>query len=476
MPTISGVEASGRPVRRAGRVSPRLVAVLVLVLVVDGAAGLLLGLRLSRPAGPSAGERLWNAPDNSLGVDEPATRRVEAVEHLLDRRDRALTDGDRDAYLSTVDPARPRFRRREALVFDRVDELPVRAWDSELDGRLSRAPRARVTQAAGPKEKAHASGNAEPAWVVVVAVRHRLAGFDTGWASRQVSLTLTHRGRHWYVSGQRALPQNRASGVHTVVVDRSRTAAKDLWQLGSTRVVRGQRTLVVGAGSHASLRQVAQEVDGQIRKVGRFWRNGWSRRVVVLVPRTVRDMAALLGAEPRGLRQIAAVTTGESDPSTGGSVSRVVVNPVAFADLAPLGREIVLAHEVTHVAVRSVTTERVPTWLAEGFADYVAYRGTRLSMQAVAEELFADIHAGRVPNQLPVSSEFSGTHAELAQSYEMAWLACVFVAERYGRQALIDLYRTTGRLGLASGLREALNLSEPELTVGWRDYLVRKAG
>lgn len=461
LPTISEVEASGKPVPAPGRVSSRVVVLLVALLVAVGLAGLLLGWRLSASGEFGAGEQsLW---PRHLGVADGAERRERAVERLLDRRETALGERDRSAYLATVDPARPAVRRREATTFDRLAALPVEAWDLRLESE----PR--------PVRSADGGQASPPTWAADVTVRHRLRGFDTGWASRRSSFALTRRSGRWYVARERLVSRGRPGGAGTAVVDRGTTPAKDLWQLRPVTVVRGTRSLVLGAGSRSELVPVAREVDEQVDKVSRVWGTTWSRRVVVLVPRTLKDMGTLLGAQTAGLRRIAAVTTGETDPSTGRSASRVVVNPAAFRRLAPVGREIVLAHEVTHVAARPATTRRVPTWLAEGLADYVAYRGTGLSAEVVAEELFDDVRAGQVPERLPAATDFRGTRRRLAQSYEMGWLACRYVADRYGPKTLLHLYRTTGSSGLDAALRETLDLSESRFTAQWQSYVARLA-
>ena len=42
------------------------------------------------------------------------------------------------------------------------------------------------------------------------------------------------------------------------------------------------------------------------------------------------------------------------------------------------GRDVVLTHELTHATVRASTTRAVPDWLAEGFAEFVAYDAVAL--------------------------------------------------------------------------------------------------
>ena len=48
---------------------------------------------------------------------------------------------------------------------------------------------------------------------------------------------------------------------------------------------------------------------------------------------------------------------------------RIGINPANWPKLSPLGRRIVLTHELTHVATRVYTSESTPSWVVEGFAE-----------------------------------------------------------------------------------------------------------
>ena len=47
------------------------------------------------------------------------------------------------------------------------------------------------------------------------------------------------------------------------------------------------------------------------------------------------------------------------------------MNPPVFEPLGPQGAQIVMSHEAAHVATDAAASS-MPTWLLEGFADYVA--------------------------------------------------------------------------------------------------------
>ena len=108
----------------------------------------------------------------------------------------------------------------------------------------------------------------------------------------------------------------------------------------------------------------------------------------------------MLGAQPGTYSQIAAVTMAELDIPQAGAPVRVVANPKLFDELGKQGRRIVLTHETTHVA-STATASPVPLWLAEGFADYVAFTAVSVQDESAAKELFKAIRAGKVPKTLP---------------------------------------------------------------------------
>jgi hypothetical protein len=188
--------------------------------------------------------------------------------------------------------------------------------------------------------------------------------------------------------------------------------------------------------------------------VDAVWGRGWPRWVVVVLPATLRDMATLLDRSSiDGLSQLAAVTTGElrtpgSGDVTGGRTTgdRVVINPVAFPGLTPLGRSVVLTHELTHVATRAADVSAPPVWVDEGFADYVAYLGTSLGVHAVAADLLDNPRARSSLRGLPADKAFDPATGQVGPAYAAAWLAMRFVAERGGTPMVVDFYR------VASGL------------------------
>jgi hypothetical protein len=149
-----------------------------------------------------------------------------------------------------------------------------------------------------------------------------------------------------------------------------------------------------------------------------------------------------------------------------------VVSPAAYPKLNEIGRHVVLTHELTHVATHGADDSRTPVWLIEGLADYVGYKGLDVPVTSAARELRREVRAGRLPAALPGKEDFAGATGRLPQAYEEAWLACRLVAERYGEDRLVRLYRAAG--ARPDALRRVLGLDTAGFTALWRDYLRRE--
>jgi hypothetical protein len=312
-----------------------------------------------------------------------------------------------------VDTPTSAFGQRQARAFDNLMQLPLSSFGYLAPENLT---------ALSPT-RAGALG--ADAFVAKVQGRYALRGFDRSAREYDVYFTLVHRRDGW------RLADDGDGGTQAQV-----------WDLPGMRVVRGSASLVVGNAPASRMAEYRAQADAGVARVNRVWGNAWSRKVVLVTPATTAQFAALLQRDANGgLDQVAAVTEGPLVPGQPSRADRVVVNPTAFTRLAPLGRRVVITHELTHVAVRSSTTREVPTWLSEGFADYVGYSGLELPRQRVAAELLARVRQGRGPTRLPTSGDFDPAHATIAPTYSAAWLACLRLSDTYGQGRLVSFYR-----------------------------------
>ncbi|MFD8211905.1 hypothetical protein ACFV2S_36620 [Streptomyces sp. NPDC059695] len=369
----------------------------------------------------------------------PAGPASQEIQSLLDRHARALLDRDEPGYLAALDPALAPAARTE---FGRLAKIPLGGWSY------------RVTDVDGAGE-GRATARAE--------LDYRLRGYDSGPATTERVLDLVERDGRWYVTGDRA-----AEG-----------APQQLWQQGEVTTVTGARSLVLGVGqSRDRLREIAAAADRAVPAVGNAWNGDWAGRVVVLVPASIDAMGRLLGGPADSYRGIAAVTTGRAGGGPAAPADRVIVNPDAYAVLGAFGRQVVLTHETTHVATRVQTTKATPVWLSEGFADWVAYRGTGRTAGQAAPELRRAVLAGDLPAELPDDAAFAfgGDAESLARAYEGGWLACELIADRWGEEKLTAFYRAVGAHPARDGavekaLRDVLDTTPAQFTADWRAYL-----
>ena len=196
----------------------------------------------------------------------------------------------------------------------------------------------------------------------------------------------------------------------------------------------------------ALARLLNETADSAVAAVSAVWGTGWSRRVVLIVPDSRDEMRAIVGAVESG--DVAAQTVADQDdPSTG---LRVVLNPAELSHLSTVGLRIVLRHEITHVATWSMSSESMPTWLIEGFADYVANLHSGQPVAVAAAELHTEVRAGKLPAGLPTDADFTSGAVPEAQVYEEAWLACRLIASLAGQNGLVRFYRQVARSAQAT--------------------------
>lgn len=365
-----------------------------------------------------------------------------SVQRIFDRRAEAVLAADPARYLETVDPGpgpgTPAHRDRQRRVTANLARLPVASWAYDVQ---------------------HVTVQGHEA-VATVALRYRLDPGARSPVTERERFRLLRRDGRWYVAGE--LPDS----------------ARQVWEQGRMRVVRGEHSLVLGAVGRAELRRIAGRADTAVAAATRAWPEARPLRTVVLVPASLRDMAELLDGDVATYTGIAAVTTGppEGEP---GEWRRVVVNRQAYARLSDRGRQVVITHETAHVATRAHTRPSTPLWLSEGMADWIAYRGTGTEPVAAAPTLAADVRDGELPRRLPRDAHFGfdgGSHA-LGTAYEGSWLACRMIADRWGAAGLAEFYVAVGEAEVSQNaavdraLEDVLGTDREEFIRMWRLYL-----
>lgn len=442
--TVPPVRLSRRGDRR------RLTGWVALALVVVAGLAVLLAHQVrTSPSGPSA----------ATPTAGPDSADVAAVLRMLDRHADALIDRDAQAWARDLDPspAAASYSGRQRQVFANLAQVPLASWRYVL-----------VAPVTDPSVLAPAAARLGGRVVIVhVELQYALAHVDPAPTGKQLWLTGVQRDGSWKLAADDDVAA--AGGA----------SWRGPWDFGQLLVRRGEHTLVLTHPAHRQDGPVfADLVEKSLPAVTRVWGRDFNDQVAVLIPDTAEEFAAVTGddADSNDLAAVAVADQVRPDGTVLGA--RIVLNPTTLARLDAAGRRLLISHELTHIASRSVTSDQMPAWLIEGLADYVGNLDSGLPVSRTAAELAADVRAGRVPTALPADADFTGG-SRLPQAYEQSWLACRLIADRVGQPGLVRFYRvvaeaarTDPATAVAVGLRQVLRTDVAAFTAAWRSYLV----
>jgi hypothetical protein len=361
----------------------------------------------------------------------------------LSARSTAVQHHDRAAYLAT-DADTP-WRSTDASRFDAMAAVPFASWQLTDVGATAVAHLDRVQLA------------------------YQVTGVDPEPVKATEYLSFRYAGGSWLVADDH---EGAAQGLRADV---------QLWDLGGpVTVVRGSRSLVMGLGGAQRLQPYADLADHGATKASKIWGGaGWHGTVLVEVPSTEGQAEALLNSSSGDLQGVAAVTAGELGKTTASApASRVLVNPDEFALLPAESWQVVIDHELTHGATRSWTTSATPLWLSEGAADYTGFLGSGFTTARSVRDLQQAVASGFTPDALPTSADFQGSGTAVARAYNEGYLACRYIAEKYGQAKLVAFYKAvgTGSAGAADPVEQAfrtvLGTTTADFTVKWRQYVL----
>ena len=168
--------------------------------------------------------------------------------------------------------------------------------------------------------------------------------------------------------------------------------------------------------------------------------------------------------------------TGGAIPHWGGAVADpnkqlIILKSPRWSQQNRSLRQIII-HEVVHILVgRLAGNAHVPRWLNEGIATYFAgetgyAEGKELSRAQLTKQL--------IPlDNIDAVLSFKTLKAHLA--YQQAYLAVVYIAERYGESALPELLRALREKGeIHAAFRATFGLSLEQFETEWRAYLKQK--
>ncbi len=380
-------------------------------------------------------------PVDAVTADEAAA----ALDALLDDRQAAVLAGDTESFAATVaDPTSPAGGRQLA------------AFRSARDLRLSRLTHDEVP----PVD--------DPAGGVVVRLRYRVGGVDRADRATHVRYRLVREGDGWQVTAEEPTPGEGAAP----------------WlAMPGMRVERGEHAVVAGTSDDTALAETVATVDSVLPELARMW-EGAPDRVLVLLPRTEEQAEVLLGRPAAPVGDVAATTEGPVDGTGLATGDRVVLDPSARARLRTVGREVVLAHELAHVAVRATVAGSAPAWLSEGYADHVGYGRADLPTGELAAPLVQAVREGRGPARLPTAEDLDPATHDISVGYLAAWQAVETIAARHGEAAVRDLVRectrtqgeTAAERACDAAMARVLGEDRTRFTAAWVQRLGALAG
>jgi hypothetical protein len=416
--------------------------------------------------------------DRQPGAGSPTSplpdHEVEEVTSLVKQRFAAVERGDRGAWLAALSPDVVEAERvAQGKVFDRMRAMGVtdlRVVSVGVLGVLgvlgpaAAAATPIIAPAPGTARaatSATSATSATPATAPSAAVRarltatYRLDGFDTAPRTFVVDLIVDRTARRTPDHALDGTPDAAATIAPTPIVTptlRSWDPAERLqpWDLDGLRVRRTADALLLVVGPDSRLDELTRRIRVADQQVAAVW--GRSEPSVWVAPGTDDDAARLLGRSPEAMAQVAAVTDGPLVPGERAGADRIVVAPSPWTRLSGVGRDVVLTHELTHASVRAATTRSVPDWLAEGFAELVAYRGVDLPERVAVAPALALVRREGLPTALPTDADFDPAGGRLEAAYGLSLLAVRELADRQGTAALVRVYReAAGGLAVPSG-------------------------
>jgi hypothetical protein len=381
-----------------------------------------------------------------------------AIGEFLERRATAMLEGDREAFLATVDPADAAFVLRQERLFDGFQKLGLASYELRLtDALWPELTTAREVATYGP--------NADPR-ILHVEERYRLEGYDRAPALEDLFLTFVRRGEEWRVASD------------TDLDDVTLYTGRKLWELGPIFTRESDHFLYVShpdqAGAAARILEASERA---LDRVGERWPEPWPERVPILAPSTTEELRRLIQAT-FDLDVFVAFASSSLDRTRGWDVvgHRVILNWPNFSAFSDEVQEDILTHELLHVATRGTVGPATPSFVEEGIAEWV-------SEDDDAVYLGPRVEAGTFDESLPEDHEFrTGSSADILTSYEESAAWGRFAMDRYGVDEVAEFYRLLGEPRVAPGTWEyhldraaqaAFGQSLEVMETRWADWVVR---
>ena len=363
----------------------------LLLLATTGCSG--RGGDPDEPAAPSSS----SAP---AGMDESLR---DAAVDLVAAREQALVDGDRDAFLATIDPDAKDFRTSQARWWDNLARLPVtdlalELGDEDVMSRISGA------------------GDLQ----LPVDFTMRLKGFDEHPVTQPMVYTFVGDEDEVHLSTDR-----------NVQIEAMTDWTPAPWDVTAIEVVQTDRVLgVFDAETIDQGEEVVATAEDALEALDDAGVPDWTRTVTLYDITDLDALDAMSLMEVEGTGGVAFPVPARPGRRTLAAY-RMVLNPATTA--TDDGRTFILRHELTHVALGD-RDDRSPGWLVEGAAEYMSVRSYDVAVRRVAwARALADVDSPA----LRLGRDFY--QVDPAGSYATAGLVCDYLASVRGEAAIWEL-------------------------------------
>jgi hypothetical protein len=344
-------------------------------------------------------------PGPSASPSAPADVQA-GLRAALDQRAAAVLAHDGRGFLGGLAAGDRALRREQRTYFDNLVQLPLGVFDYTLD------PSAIVRD--GDDYQA------------VVELRTELTGFDDRPVVSRDRFRFTSAGSGQYAVAAARDPAWEAE--HDARPQPWDTGAVVVRQLPGVLGIFDARSVVHADRLLADVQQGITDVAGVIPL-------DWTRAVVVYAlsdPSYLASIPDLPGGDPGTLDGVAfPVPAQQGKPAL--ASTRFVLHPRLLSH-AGLGRQRLIRHELTHVALGR-RDDHAPVWLSEGLAEYVSVRPLPPEQRGISQSAIDAARTGFT--DLPTDAAFNDSDSRV--HYGEAWWACEYVAASYGEATLWSL-------------------------------------
>jgi hypothetical protein len=380
-----------------------------------------------------------------------------AVSQILSRRAQAVMDDDKRAFLSSIDPTARRFRKKQGKIFESLTSLRLGTYELRQQGDKDHAR----------PEHERRYKSADGVFIPTVEESYRFKGYDDADFVSSLFFTFVLRDGKWLVAADDDLKGRN-------------TTERTLWDYGPVVQSRGKNVTLIQhpcreAGCVELGDSFMRQAERARRKVKLRWKGPWNGHVVVLATSSRREVRRIIDVD-YGISNFAAFAYSPYRDA-GYSPARIIVDRSTLGGHPPDIVELILTHEMAHVATRRASGPHVPLWLEEGLAEWMA----RVPGDG-ADLYFANqVASGAIEPRLATDRQFrKGNAEELFLQYQSSRSAVAYFIERWGYGKFVHFYKALGdshnKYGsrakhLRSEMRRFTGLSLSKLERQWADSI-----